>query len=413
MELIVLLYVVVFGVYFLINCYKYGYNGGSFLISLYFLGSLSGFYLLITTGFYDAYRLDLFAVIYHSFCLLMFLSPIVYVSNKLIHRFKIPDPVGLRIFLYVLIFFSFFSFASLIPKIQSVFAIGDFKTARNLYNYGGLHDSEGGGILDYLGGIGAAFAYFSMFFFFYYLKNYPKKRLLIALLFICSLTDALSGLSVAGRGGIMRWILMLVFFYLSFHPHIDPKLRRRMLRLISLMAVPLITIFAFITISRFSDREYPVYTYVIDYIGQSFIYFSYIFDPFFESTFGGRMNFPIFFPNDRIDRVLSEEVSANFDLNTFSTFVGSFYKDVGFYRTLILAVVYWIVLSYLFRGAKVCNNFYKLMIFIIFSQIIVNGVFYFQYTGTTKIRSFILLIILAIAIEERFPKRSLLQKFDG
>lgn len=403
MELIILIYIIVFGGYFFINNYKYGFNGGTFLIALFFSGSVLGFYILLTTNFYDPNRLNFFAVIYHCVCLLMFLSPIVYVSNKLIHKFRVPNQTGLKLFVYLLLFFSLFSFISLIPKIQSVFAVGDLKTARNLYNYGDLHE-EGGGILAYLGGIGASFAYFSMFLFFYYLKNFPKERGIIVLLFLCSLTDALSGLSVAGRGGIMRWILMLLFFYFSFHRYIDQKLKRKMIRIVSLMSVPLIAIFTVITIARFSNREYPIYVYVFDYLGQSFLYFSYIFNPFFDSTFGGRMNFPIFFPNDRIDRVLSEEVSANFNLNTFSTFVGSFYKDIGFYRTLLIATVFWIFSTLIFKFSRVRNNFYKSIIFITFSQMIVNGVFYFQYTGTTKIRSFIVLVFLAFIIELKFPR---------
>src|SRR5690606_28381580 len=239
----------------------------------------------------------------------------------------------------------------------------------------------------------------------YNLKNNPDKKGLIILLLICSLTDVLNGISMVGRGGIMRWLLMLIFFYLSFYQHIDWKIKKLINRLLLLVVVPATAFFLIITVDRFSGREFPVYVYMLDYIGQSFIYFSYIFDQFYEPTFGGRMNFPIFFPGESLDRTLSEMVYTDYSLNTFATFVGSFYKDMGFVTTFLIAFLFFLVFLFLYRFNKNPRSFYKLFVFIVFSQMIINGVFYFQYTGTTKIRSFILVVLLALFFQLMYKRR--------
>ena len=113
-----------------------------------------------------------------------------------------------------------------------------------------------------------------------------------------------------------------------------------MRKAIIIASSPLLIVFLLITFSRFSGREYPLYVYIIDYMGQSYIYFSYIFDDFFTSTFDGRMNFPVFFPGDEVSRVLSKEIFTEYSSNTFATFIGSFYKDRDLFLTILLAFIF-------------------------------------------------------------------------
>ena len=402
-----LIYIVLLGGFFLLNKKKFGFNGGTFLIGIYLLGAVLGVYMVLFTNFYEEERLNSAAALYHSICLFLFLYPIVYVSNKHLVHFQVPNERGLKIVYYIIIGMSVFSFISFAPKIGNVLAVGDFKDARNMYNYGQLYEQEsGGGILGYLGGIGSSLAFFSLYFCFYNLKNHPEKKKLIISLLICSLTDVVLGLSMVGRGGIIRWLFMLLFFYFTFSQYLQPKLKHLIRRTVLFFSLPLMTVLIAITLSRFTGREYPVFVYMFDYIGQSFIYFSYIFDQFFESTFGGRLSFPILFPDDRIERVLSEVVYADYSLNTFSTFIGTFYKDMGFIGTLGLSIGFYVVLMLIYRFNTTPRTFSKLFVYIVVSQMIINGVFYFQYTGTTKIRSFILMILIAYVIQFLFKKNN-------
>ena len=405
MAIVLGIYIAVLGIFCFSNYRKYGFNGATFLIGLYLFGAVAAVLLAFITDFYEEWRLDVIAILYHSLCLILFLYPVVYITNRYLLNFNMPNEKGLKLLQNIIIGISLFSFASYLPKIIDVIAVGDFKDARNMYNYGTLHEEEATGVVGYLGAIGSALSFFSLYFCFYNLKNNPDKKTLILLLLICSLTDVLNGLSMVGRGGIMRWLLMVVFFYLSFYQHIDLKVKKLVNRLLLLLVTPATIFFLIITVDRFSSREYPVYVYMLDYIGQSFIYFSYIFDQLYEPTFGGRMNFPILFPGETLDRNLSEVIYTDYSLNTFATFVGSFYKDMGFVTTLTIAFLFFLTFLLLYRFSRKPRSFYKLFLFIIFSQMIINGVFYFQYTGTTKIRSFILLIVLALFFQLKYKRR--------
>lgn len=389
------------------NYFKRGFSGGTFLIFIFLLSASSSIVLLFTTNFYDASRLNIVAILYHCLCLYLFLYPIVYVSNNIEKYLPKFSGLGLSLLARIFIIFSIVTYVVLLPEVISILTSDNLRHARYLSNQGALESTTNvGGVISYISAIGSAFSYFSLFLMFYFLAYFREKKTLIILLFVCSFTDVVTSMSMVGRGGVVRWGFMFIFLYLTFKSLIDKKIKKIALKLISVFSIPFVVVFFMITLSRFSDRDNPVFTYILDYLGQPFIYFSYIYEPFFKSTFGGRHNFPFVFPNSsKIEGSLSDIVtSVDFYVNTFSTFVGSFYKDIGFVFTLLLAIIIFVLFLYLFRFTKYPKKFYKTSLFIIFSQIMINGVFYFQYTGTTKMRVFVLLVILTGLMPFVFPK---------
>lgn len=397
----ILIYIVFLGLWFIRNTFRNGFNGGTFLIFIYLLGAIAGFYIVISTDMFDSNRLDFFAIIYHCFCLVLFLYPVVYISNK--NSFQLPSNLSLKFVYGIIIFFGIFSFLSIVPKVIDIFQMDDgLRRARYLFNQDQLNESEGG-MLGYLGAFGSALSYFSLYFFFYNLGNFPNKKKLIILLLFCSLADPLTSLSMVGRGGIVRWLFMFLFFYFNFRKEINPIFRKKMLKWLSIFSAPMAIALIAITVSRFSEREYPIYIYILQYLGEPFIYFSYIFKDFFSNTTGGSQTFPFLFSNTT-NISESSGISIDYSINTFATFIGSFYKDVGFVYTLLWALVFFITFFILYRSARNPNKFYKLFYFVIVSQIIVNGLFYFQFTGTTKMRSFIAMTLLAGILPIFLPK---------
>lgn len=406
--MVILLYIVFFLFWFIINYRRTGFGASSFVLMSYFIASLFALFVLFATDIYDETRLSLSAIVFHCFCLYFFLYPVIYISNNIGTDFKYPTYTGWMLLNYFIIFISIFTFISLLPKIRDIFSSDDLRLARSLYNHGQLHEEETG-VISYLGGVGSTFAYFAFFQFFYCLTRYPQKRVLLIVLFICSFTDALTSLSAVGRGGIMRWVMMALFFYFLFRNDLSITLRKNIKKWGIIASFPGLFVFWLITFSRFTDRDYPVYIYMFDYIGQPFLYFSYIFDTFFEPTFGGRINFPIFFSDDRLAGPLNDEVYTDYNLNTFSTFIGSFYKDIGFYGTLLLSFSFYLLCRFLFELKTRGNSFYKLSIFIFISQVVIHGIFYYQYAGTTKIRGLLLLIFLSIIVQEIYGKKKSLK----
>lgn len=401
MELFI--YVVFLGVWFRINYKRYKFNGASFLIFIYFISALAGIYLVNATDLYDPNRLNITAVLFHCLCLYLFLYPIVYITNKHALFFSLPKGRVLKGIYYIIISLSALTFISILPKIKQIFSLRDLKTARIMNNQGTLEFEKSGGVLEYLGAFGSVFSFFAMYLAFYNLIRFPERKKIIIILFLCSTADAITSLSMVGRGGIVRWLLMLLFFYFTFREYINSKLRKSIIKTAGILSLPLLAIFYLITVSRFSDRSHSVFLSVIDYLGQPFVYFSYIFDSFFDSTFGGRMNFPFLFPDSRLERSVSDLIYTDFRINTFSTFIGSFYKDIGFVMTLSIAFCFWLLFIIMVKYNKKPRAFYKFVLYIVFSQIIINGVFYFQYTGTTKMRGFIVLVILSILAPLLFP----------
>jgi len=316
-----------------------------------------------------------------------------------------PNSTGLKMFTYILIVFGLSAFFVNIPKLSQLLSVDDLSSARSSYNYGTLYEDQNTGIMAYLAGIGSSLAYFSLFLFFYFLSHFPKKKLLIVLLLISSFADPLTSLSIVGRGGIVRWLLVFIFLFLFFKSKLPYGMKQKIMRYGLIISVPFILIFSIITLSRFSDREYSVLFSILNYAGQSFVYFSYNFDQFFDSTFGGRMNFPIFFPNEQISSQLNDMVYTDYYLNTFSTFVGSFYKDMGFYITLLIAVLYKLWSFFYFKMTKYPYVFPRIIVFLILAQIFLNGIFYFMYTGTTAVRTFLLVYILATITFFAFPSK--------
>lgn len=401
----IIIYILFLGGAFFHNYRKKGFNASSFLIFIYFLSSVTAGVLLLFYDFYDANQIVWYAVLYHLLCLYLFLAPLVNVINRYSHSFHFKDSLGVKLFSYVSVGLCSLAMVSAASKFKTILSMDSLSLARTMYNRGELHESSGG-LLEYFGTIGSMFSYIALFLFFYYLVFHPQKKTLIILLLISSFADPLYSLSAVGRGGIIRWGLLFIFFFLFFKEQLTKKVKRTIIKGTLIFCGPLVLFFLLITFSRFGDRDNPFNYFILSYLGQSFIYFSYNFDLFFNDTFGGRMNFPIFFPSSqRISGQLNEEIYADHYLNTFSTFVGSFYKDMGFYKTLILAFIFNFIVNLNYKYTKRPYTFIKTIVLIILLQIILNGLFYYMYSGTTAMRSIILIIISALIIHIFFRRK--------
>src|SRR5690606_7641723 len=145
------------------------------------------------------------------------------------------------------------------------------------------------------------------------------------------------------------------------------------------------------------EREYSVFFYMLDYFGQSFIYFSYNFYDFMDDTFGGRISFPSLFPaQERLsNRSLNSQVYSDDYLNTFATFVGSFYKDMGFVKTFVFALGIKVLTSFKLFSTKSAFKLPTLVFNLILMQVYLTGLFYYMYAGTMAFNTFVLLMVLS------------------
>lgn len=403
----VFLYVLFFGTYLYFNYRKYGFNGSSFLIFVYLLSSSAGLGLLVFYNTYDVERISIAAILYHIFCLFLFISPVIYFFNNYpIDAIKKINDRGFKYFAYSAVLFSLLSLAVNIPKLFIVFSNPDLRMARILANQGLLYEESSKGLLEYLGTFGHMFSFITLFIFFNLILFKPEKKLLILIIGICCLTDVIKGFTIMGRGGVIRFLLFAGFLFFTYKNYLSDKIVRKIKKASVILFSPFILVFLFISISRFSDRENSVTYFFVDYMGQSFINFSYNFYNFMDNTFGGRLNFQSFFSqeNQLTNKNVNDLVLSVDYLNTFSTFVGSFYKDFGFIRTLFLGLTLNILLFMSSRYSKNNYTLSKIVINLLLVQVYLTGVFYYMYSGTMAFNSFLLIIFITLVIQLFFSK---------
>lgn len=395
-----ILYLLFFSFLFFLNYRKHGFTPSTFIISIYLLSSVMSLLLLYYYQIFDEERISLIAIIFHIICLYLFLSPIIYFGNININEIKFPPYRILRYLIWTIILLSLISIVVSWSKLKIVFAFEEISEARRLYNARELYD-EDRNIYTYLGAIGHHLSIFAMFFFFYFIIFYPQKKIIQLLLFISSFAIVFSNLSTAGRDGIVRWGFFMIFAFSIFKKNISARAKKYIYTLSLIAGIPIVSIFVIITQSRFGERNGGVLQSIASYIGQSFPIFSYNFNQFMDGTAGGRINFPFLFPisQRRSLNNLNDYFYADYNLNTFSTFVGSFYFDLGLLKTLLFALFFYFIFTYYYKFHKPRASFVKMMSFIILYQIMLLGIFYYMFYSTTVTNTLLLLIAIAVFLQ--------------
>lgn len=394
------LYLIFFSILFLYNYRKHGFTPSSFLLAIYLTASVMSLILMYYFQTFDDKKISFAAVSFHIVCLYLFLSPIIYFGNIDIKTIIFPPYSILKYLIGLIVILSFISIAVSWQKMKIAFSFNELKEARRLHNLRELYDDDRN-IFTYLGTIGQHLSIFAMLFFFHFVVTYPQKKIIQMFLFLSSFAVVFANLAIVGRDGIVRWVFFMIFCFSLFRNSISQRVKSYIYRLFLIGAIPAIYVFSLITDSRFSDRNQGILYFICSYIGQPFLYFSYNFNAFMLGTSGGRMNFPIFFPKS--ERVLMNNLNdtfyADYNLNTFPTFVGSFYIDLGLLKTLLLAIAFYLFFTLYFRIKKPKASFPKLIAFSALYQIVLLGVFYYMFYSITVINAILSFFLVVIFLE--------------
>lgn len=349
-------------------------------------------------------RITLTSVSAHLLLLSIFFFPFVHYSSKLdFTRFQISDK-GLKIFEWCLIVPSIAAIFVSSADVIRIVAFGDYSVARTAYLEG---DIDAGyisryGLLGYIMSFGPQTCFLSvtMFFYSFFYKGDKKMGLLM---FIASFALVIQNLSIAGREGFIRWMLYFGFNFVLFRDHVSYKGHRSFWILIALGVSIMLFFFRAISIDRFEDSTYGTLYSLFSYAGQPFYYFSYAFNEFATKNISGFGSIFTIVTGNEVKRAV-DNLSLDFALNTFPTFVGSFIAKVGFWRTLLLGSVWCIVLSYIF-SRKRSMSFSSAVTYIIFYDVILFGVLYFiHYPRFTQI-TMVVYIIVAWVISTLYSKK--------
>lgn len=405
--MLLLVYIFIFFISCLIGIKKNKFLGANFIFLLFLLSSLTSIFLLNTDNDFVTFnedRLSLKAIIYHIICIYIFVFPIIAFERKANINFEEINKKALK---YISLFLIISSFLSI---VRSLYIIKDFE----IYDITSFTEirrdivTEGNriyldwGLLDYIS-IGRYLSVFSIFCAFYYLLILDNKKMFYYLIF-SSTSIIFANLTSMGRDGIIRWILYFVLNLIVFKKYKLINGYRLLYKLLFLFGVFGVFSFLIISFSRFSERG-SVFDSLLYYFGQSFIYFSYIYERFIDGTYFGELTFPYLFPQDNYLRSL---LSADFNLNTFSTFVGSFFMDFGIIYTFLL-ICFSSVLFYIIiiprKNNKISLN--KLFVYLFLCQFLLDGLFYYFYTSRTAVLAIIFFMIYSYFISYLYPSRKI------
>jgi oligosaccharide repeat unit polymerase len=403
------LYFIFFSAWLLLNYKYHGLNASTFLLAVYLVSSIGAIFLMYFYHSYDEEKIFFSAALFHITCLFLFLAPIVKVGNTNVQSFRMPSYKYLNYFAWIIISLSIISIVVASTKLKVVFSYDDLARARAMHNLNELYSNEQRNVFTYLGGIGQHLSLIALFMAFYFSINFPKKKLIFSLLFASSFAVVIQNLTIVGRDGIVRWILFFLFVFFIFKKQISLKTKRKIIKFSAIAIIPMGLLFFQISAAKFQGVGKGIIYYFVDYLGQSFIYFSYNFHQFMNGTAGGRMNFPSLFPAGQQVSInnLNDIFFANYNLNTFSTFVGSFYFDMGLLRTFDAALLFFLIFLFYFRK-NISNSFSTLIVYLILYEIVLLGVFYYMFSSTEVVNTFIFIILLSILTDYKSKKKPIL-----
>ena len=249
------------------------------------------------------------------------------------------------------------------------------------------------GIMNTIASVSSSLYVFAIMFFFIYsvIGGHLKRRIL---LLIASSSEPIHVLAFVGRDGIVFWLFSFVFLYLFFKPFLAETVLKSIRKLFIVVSIIAMIPFALISISRFGEGDNYLYSETIRYIGESFINGPLYFGLNPPPTNIGRQ-FPLFYEligsklPDKPDLIQIGDW-ASFH---FSTFVVSLYQSLDL-EGLIILCFFMAVFFYLFIGKIKTRLFaHTLILYMLYFQILSQGVFYFrQYTRGGNL--FILLCLI-------------------
>ena len=273
------LYILVWALTFLVYFRKKKtFDAGACLILAYLIYAIFSYFAYFSYYYGgDFQELKLFPFIYLYLSVMIVMSPVLRANTSeevtLVH----PDLKLFRIFCIIVVSFTFIR----IPVVISNFWDGLIKILTTDYGGADLYaetldgvEDSGHGITNLFAILSGAFFSIAILLFFYSLTIPNLKRTIKLLLTVPCITAILHGIGTGQRGAMVQPLLAMMVTYFALYKHMPKKINRMMARF-GIIAVVLISIpFMALTISRFDTVNSNVNESMINYAGQSSLYFN-------------------------------------------------------------------------------------------------------------------------------------------
>ena len=405
-------FLVFFGL-FLFNKRRVGhfFTLSNYILLLYSFSTLSFFfYSLFNTSIYWNFQ-SLLLIVVPTFLLILPLSRVEIQMRRSGFCFSELNKKRFTVLSWGLIVLSIYSIFFFSRGLLRVFSV-DIVALRQ--GYGSLY--EGGTIWSKAACLGAYLSPVAMFLFYYNLIKKQLPRYITMLLLLSSCSFVVYTLNVAGRDGIVIWVLNFVGLFFLFYHAANRKDRRFICRILMWSLVLVLPLFLFISSARFSQSSGGVSRTVISYAGQSLGNLSQNVDAYERSGYGATGAnglFELYYKAvnmllgesrggrynrfDNADEYFRYMDSMGFSTFAFSYYVGSLYPiHTSIWGLAAFVGVLFAVFSFYLKekGAELQTKY--LICAFSWYTILISGLFYFYYG--TYIGNFFLLITLLIPL---------------
>lgn len=343
------------------------------------------------------------------YCILLFvcIKPYENFSSSSINRmFIINEKIYNRIVYFYFIIFAVSVVISL-TRINEIILSQNLKALRNEFYLGDAEPSWArfSGITRYIVAIMAMLsesAKIMLLFFFINIVFLKKKLWFNIITILGSMTPLVFSLYNLDRSRFTYWFILLGLMYVLFR-HL---LQRKDYKNFIIIGIPLLFVVGQyllkVTVSRFGENSDGGIDGVVYYLGQSYIHFCYYFNdlgsdaPFslvelFPFTCQKIFNTPSYFEQaEKVSKYLGMGVS------NFSTFLG-FIMSISGKIVMFLFVIFYTTMAnkVVCRHNKRIISFRKLVWFLIFALVIVNGLFVYCYLEYSSIFNIIIWLVIA------------------
>ena len=325
-----------------------------------------------TQPFSDSYWLPMLAF---DLFIILFLLPFRLYDETQVRTIRLPDLDTLNLFSTIIIILSLFSIVYYLSTVIYVFSSGDLGMMRDDRYLDGEYIESG--LLNTIASVSAANYVFAIVLFFIYriLGNYKTR---CRLLLISSFSNAIHVLAFVGRDGIIFWFFTFAFCYAFFKDYFNKKDRKKLIKTIAIIGTFLLIPFVLISISRFDASDIGTGGSIISYMGQSFI-----FGPLFFGIPQKPINvgscFPLFY--EIIGKSLPDSggvlVIGDWMTGHFSTFVVNFYRALNLGGLIAITFLSFVFFRICMKNSNLHMNLGSLCIYLLYFQVISQGVFYF------------------------------------
>lgn len=360
----------------------------NFIILLYTISMLS-FFILTTI-----YNVDYY---YNIYGLLLIFIPICFMvmplrkfekqSNNC--KLEVINPRKLKIFAYfvtIICLYAIFFFSLNLTQVMAV-GVVDMRNGQDA-----LYESS---IFSKLAVLGAFLSPTALFLYFYNQVHKQFGKFFVRIIFVGSFSFVFYTLNVAGRDGIIIWILTYLSCLCIFYKQLPRKVAKKNIYTIIGVILLMLPIFLFISNERFDSSDLGTGVSMIDYLGKQLGMLSENIDFYLKTDIGNISPFGPFALLSSILLVLgistgrSENTFDAIDMlfnvgyanaNQFSFFVGSFFP---IYTSLFVLIVFIAICIMVYKSnLRLYNGIIStrhLICAFIWFMIPIVGIFYFYY----------------------------------